>query len=123
MPTPRRNLNGGAEAFRHQQTTPARRGKNDLAPCGTLPSVATRTGIESGSRSTGMRMQRNGEQRGIVDLVVMRKKVSPSLAWASAATVMSRMRALSTSAGSAGAATTISIPAAAGEEEEPAVYG
>jgi hypothetical protein len=70
-----------------------------------------------------MRMQRNGEQRGIVDLVVMRKKVSPSLAWASAATVMSRMRALSTSAGSAGAATTISIPAAAGEEEEPAVYG
>lgn len=70
-----------------------------------------------------MGKQGDGKRRGIVDLVVMRKKVSPSLAWASAATVMSRMRALSTSAGSAGAATTISIPAGGGEEEETAIYG
>lgn len=128
MPTPRRNLAATPRRrrrsiFLHQRTTLARREKNDLAPRRTIPSVAARTGIESGSRSTGMGKQGDGKRRGIVDLVVMRKKVSPSLAWASAATVMSRMRALSTSAGSAGAASTISIPAGGGEEEETAIYG
>lgn len=56
-------------------------------------------------------MERGRTREGERDLWVMRKKVSPSLAWASAATVMSRISALSSSAGTSGdgTATTISI--------------
>ncbi|KAL5199257.1 hypothetical protein ABZP36_020460 [Zizania latifolia] len=57
----------------------------------------------------------------------MRKKVSPSLEWASAATVMSRISAISSPAGSfgAGVSSTISIAASAtdGEEEEEGAHG
>lgn len=72
--------------------------RNSIHPCALRPSKqSARQTAEPETGSRSRRRKRAG------DLFVMRKKMSPSLAWASAAAVISRMSAISSSAGSSGA--------------------